>query len=312
MAAPASRAYRIRTQKNFFTWSQAPNLTKDIIEAHIKECSPPFKEYLIARETHQDGTPHFHMVAAYHGRVDIKNAQEKFTIGGYKPNIKPVTSAQHWNHLVDTYLNKEDDNPVGNAVSRDYVALAKKRKLSEALGAFAAEHPKEFVINYERIKKNLALIGKIVHKPDIKPYDSFNPSQGLLNALANNHAIVLQGGTGLGKTQFAMAWAERFHSDDWAIIRDIEKLKFLSKNGSLPKVLIFDDMGFTQWPEQCQIHLLDHEVASSIRVRYTNVEIPPRTIKIFTANPSRHPFTMDPDGAIQRRYKTVKIQGSLY
>ena len=96
MAAP--RAYRIRTQKNFFTWSQAPKLTKDIIEAHIKGCSPPIKEYLIARETHQDGTPHFHMAAAYHGRVDIKNAQEKFTIGDYKPNIKPITSAQHWNH----------------------------------------------------------------------------------------------------------------------------------------------------------------------------------------------------------------------
>lgn len=132
-------------------------------------------------------------------------------------------------------------------------------------------------------------------KKKTKIYENFN--RELLTDFSV--PIILIGGTGLGKTQYAKA-----SMPNALFIRHIDQLKDADLSGGI----IFDDMDFKHWPRESQIHLLDTDEDSAIHVRYSHIDIPAGTPKIFTCN--YMPFTDDP--AIQRRYKVVQINTPLF
>jgi hypothetical protein len=111
--------------------------------------------------------------------------------------------------------------------------------------------------------------------------------------------VLLLGPSGIGKSQYAKACLP-----EALFTRHIDKLV----EADLSKGIIFDDMDFTHWPRSSQIHILDNEEDSTIHVRYTTVDIPAETAKIFTANIM--PFIHDE--AIMRRLTIVDLTDKLY
>lgn len=121
----------------------------------------------------------------------------------------------------------------------------------------------------------------------------------------NGKCIVLWGGTGLGKTQWAMA-----HFKNPLVISHIDGLKKFDEHDGI----IFDDMNFGHWPREAIIHLTDWDVPREINCRYSPATIPQHTKKIFTTNIHGGAIFGDymGDEAIARRYELIEITCKLF
>lgn len=110
-------------------------------------------------------------------------------------------------------------------------------------------------------------------------------------------SLVLEGESGIGKTQFALALLPKAlwvtHMDD-----------LLSFDPSQHTGIIFDDMSFKHMPRTAQIHITDYDMTRSIHCRYRSACIPKHTPKIFTCN--EYPFTEN-DAAIDRRVTLMQV-----
>lgn len=104
---------------------------------------------------------------------------------------------------------------------------------------------------------------------------------------------VFWGNTGIGKTQFALAILPRA-----LFVTHIDQLVAYSPDSY--DGIIFDDMAFTHYPREPQIHLCDIDQDRAINVKHSIAIIPRGTKKIFTTNiPNGCIFMNDP--AIARR-----------
>jgi len=154
--------------------------------------------------------------------------------------------------------------------------------------------PESYIRNHNAIDKLI----KLYHKPiPNKKFDreDFNLKFIDWDKLLDKHntlAYVIQGPSGIGKTQWAYA-----NFNNPLVIRHIDDLH--SFDNSVHDGLIFDDMDFRQWPRTAQIHLLTTDEERTIHARYQNVTIPKDTKMIFTCN--EEIFTYDE--AINRRHK---------
>lgn len=149
---------------------------------------------------------------------------------------------------------------------------------------------------YMRYMRNASAMEKVFKpKKKKKIYNNFN--RPLVDDFTK--PLVLTGPTGLGKTQYAKACLP-----EAIFCSHIDELVDEDLSGGI----IFDDMDFQHWPRNSQIHLVDQEEDRAIHVRYTILEIPADTRKIFTTN--NHPFLYDP--AIDRRINVVEIKKQLY
>lgn len=117
-----------------------------------------------------------------------------------------------------------------------------------------------------------------------------------------NHSVVLQGNAGIGKTEWALAHFERP-----LLVNHVDKLK--SYHPEVYDGIVFDDVGFTHWPVESQIHITDWTQPRDIHCRFFNGVIPARTRKIFCCNWERFPFTQD--AAVMDRLCVIETDKSL-
>jgi len=110
---------------------------------------------------------------------------------------------------------------------------------------------------------------------------------------------VIQGPTGIGKTQFALA-----HFENPLFISHIDDLKKFDGHDGL----VFDDCDYRHWDRTHQIHLIDTKQERTIHARYSNARRPANIPMIFTTND--RVFSYDP--AIERRYKEIEYKFSLF
>lgn len=92
----------------------------------------------------------------------------------------------------------------------------------------------------------------------------------------NNNAIVINGPSGIGKTQYALS-----HFLEPVLLSHIDDLKKITPTTD---GIVFDDMNFNHWPPNSCIHLCDMELPRSINVKYGTKEIPQYLKRIFTTN----------------------------
>lgn len=109
-------------------------------------------------------------------------------------------------------------------------------------------------------------------------------------------SIVLQGGSGTGKT----SWAKHQAPKPALFVTHMDDLKKLTNEH---KSIIFDDMDFKHFPRTAQIHLVDRFDTRSIHIRYGTATIPAGIVKIFTCN--EYPFLED--DAIKRRVFLLQV-----
>jgi len=198
------------------------------------------------------------------------------------------------------------------SVKRKRVADEQQEIYSDALAAptvrdglnvVKERQSRDYCFHGEAIERNLKKAKVAPHVCQFS-IDKFNHEPMVLDK-----PVLLWGGTGLGKTQFALA-----HFKNPLVVSHIDKLKNLSPDHD---GVVFDDMAFKHWPKEAVIHLLDKEVDRDINVRYGTVNIPKNTVKVFTHNTS-NPFynaediTPDQKEAIERRFTRVNVINKLY
>lgn len=111
-------------------------------------------------------------------------------------------------------------------------------------------------------------------------------------------SVVLNGPSGIGKTQFALA-----HFSNPLMVRHKDDLGTFERG--VHDGIIFDDMCFAHWPRTTQIHITDMDQPSSIDIKYGRATIPAYTPKIFTTN-NLELFDLS-DPAIARRVKVKNV-----
>lgn len=164
------------------------------------------------------------------------------------------------------------------------------------LSEIACEFPREFIKHHTGIKAMKKELTNPIPKIYFGPFPFCFDHDWTLTQ-------VIQGDTNIGKTQYAKTlFPNPFFIDH------VDKLK--SFDPLVHGGIIFDDMVFTHWPVQSQIHLTDIVDERTVHIRYGIVTIPAETKRVFTCNYGRFPFNDDP--AIQRRVQVHSIPQVQY
>jgi len=190
----------------------------------------------------------------------------------------------------------------------------------DALAKLNGAVPRDMLIHGDAIRRNLALVKlkKFEHKYFFGDPDQHGrplPGDFLRPPLIRTQgkSIFIRGGSGLGKTHFALA-----HFAHPLLVSDLDDLKKF--NAHLHDGIVFDDMSFLHIPPEKVIHLVDQDFQRSIRCRHSNVTIPANTAKIFThndANPffsdqGHYPPSPEQKIAIMRRLDCYNVPYSLF
>ena len=157
--------------------------------------------------------------------------------------------------------------------------------------------------NYEKLNGMLTAHRRMMeeNKPKEFPIESF-PESEVKNALVNHDwthrepgekkkCIVLQGESGLGKTQLASAIFQKPLA-----VKHMDKLKCFD-----PLVhdgIIFDDMSFAHWPRELVMNLMDMDADADCNVKNSMVIIPKGFPRVFCTN--RELLAFHEDGKVDR------------
>lgn len=280
------------------TYSRCP-LSKEQIRDHLLTLKE-IVEYYIVQETHKedkDNPYHIHCWFELANKPNIRN-ERFFDIAyagiTYHPNIGK--KKKNW---INNYLRKQDKCPLTN-IADGYIALAKAGKKKEAMETFAFMHPKEFIINYNSIKRNIT---KLANRS--KFHDPVYPFTGTPYEWdMNKHSLVIIDKPETGKTEWAKSFIKYHLKKTYLKVTHIDGLKKYEDED----FIIYDDMDFRHKPRTSQIHILEIRNARQIHCRHSCADIPPGVKQIFCVN--EMPFNYD-DAAIKRRIHLVDQRDML-
>jgi len=142
--------------------------------------------------------------------------------------------------------------------------------VTDALNAVLVSAPHVYALNYDRLRSNMtAIIGRCTKSRFA--LEDFN-----VDALPLDLPAVLEGNSGTGKTQFALA-----HFNRALLLKHVEDLRSIS-----PRTdgLVFDDVSDYSWPATEAISLLSTDIDRTLAARYSDIELPSNLPMIFTTN----------------------------
>lgn len=288
--------FRLQRKDFFLTYPQSNLDINQLYDFFNKERNIQY--YCIGKEHHQDGGIHFHVYAYYDRLKDVRN-ERYFDLDNEHPNIR----LQPTKSILETinYCKKEGfqvleygDEP--QEVPDDIYILAATMERNEF---FNYCRKKRIAYQYAKdawdtsqtvtntIKEGDEIVGTV--SPE---FDQYEPKLPL-------KATVIVGGTGIGKT----TWAIRNATKPTLFCSHIDDLKEF--RAQYHRSIIFDDMSFKHWHLQAQIHISDLERKRSVNVKHTIVGIPQGVERWFTCN--EYPFTECDFGAIRRRIHLINL-----
>jgi hypothetical protein len=290
-------------------------LEKDVALSELQgKFAATVDAYVVAREMHQDGTPHLHMYLKFNRKINLNKNMNKFDLTNPDDPEKPY----HGHYLtcrnpaaVLKYCTKGGDFIKKDVGKDDNIAkardMAKDGMLQEAKAVLWETDPRLMLRSYTQV---CAALTSLTYQRYQTPYslEDFKIPEALAkwwetDSIKNSRSLILCGEAGWGKT----AWARCLHQDHLFCCQ-LDDLKALNKQH---KMIIFDDMSFGHIPRGAQLHLTDLEHERSIRIRYVQAHIPARTWKIFLTNePCIFGETMG-DAALERRVYRVNLTESL-
>jgi len=314
---------RFQAKMILLTWSQSPDLTKEMIMNHLKSLvttTNPLVRAIVAREHHLTEEIHFHAV------MEVTKSQPwnplRFKIltrtAHCLTHRRGSDSYQRSLRRVWMYCAKEDKEPLifgeeppEKRTRADDFRTAMKKARVESVGA-ALEYlmetqPYEMVVRRPQIQWGLAAARADATRV-VLPARALDTFKNCPKIDEDWRVLYLWGDTGLGKTQYARALLPNA-----LIIRHTDALK----QADLSEGVIFDDFDVNHWPITPVIHLLDWDEESQINVKHGHVVIPPHTRKIFTMNLPPEQWVPDKAAPAQRqacfrRMKEINIKQKLY
>ncbi|XP_039120497.1 uncharacterized protein LOC120256894 [Dioscorea cayenensis subsp. rotundata] len=179
------RVFRINAKNIFLTYSKC-SLSKEYTIEKLRALSlTSNKKFIrVARELHEDGTPHLHVLIQFEGRIQVTN-QRLFDIVSphssaiFHPNIQSAKSSKD----VKAYIEKGGDfldwgtfqedprnsRNRGQALDDVYDDALKSTSAEEALQIIRINDPRIFTLQYHNLRANYE---RLFYKP-LDPYISF-------------------------------------------------------------------------------------------------------------------------------------------
>jgi len=305
------------------TWSQAPDLTKQMIADHLTSLSGTVMRMIVGRESHQDGGVHFHAVVEWERSRSCRPRQ--FDVNGVHPNVRSHKRGKdsYARSLLRAwgYVSKEDLEPLifgsppvetseKTKRTRDFeeaILLAQTEGVEPAMKRLRETQAFEAVKSYDSIRRGLVAARKAstTSRHEARRIEDF---EKLPELPENWRTLYLWGPTGCGKTALARALLPNA-----TVIRHRNQL--VGADASMG--LIFDDFDVSHWPPTSVIHFTDWEEESGIDVKFGMEVVPPESRKIITMNvppeqwipPSANPEQRD---AVLRRIQVVYVDNKLF
>lgn len=285
--------YMSKAQHGVFTIN---NYTENDITLCRRAIEDSRITYLIfGYEVGEQGTPHLQGYIQFEKRTRFAEIQAT-----YFPRTSIIAARAHSSNNKD-YCSKDgnyeefgeyremgkrpknDKNEVFESIRDDILSGVQLNEL-------ATRYPSEFIKYHAGIAKMAKTLNT---QPVVRFFGPF--LETLHNAIVDwdrTLTLVLQGPTGVSKTQFCLSLFERP-----LLVSNTEELKGF--NSRYHDGIIFDDVQVSHWPRNSQLHLVDFDCHRGVNVKGTHIVIPARTVKIFTCNMGYFPFISDP--AINRR-----------
>lgn len=315
-----STSGRLRAKCLLLTYSQAPELSHQLVAAHLHSLGA-IDSLRVGKESHKDGGVHWHAFVLYKRNLDRK--PNAFDVCAKHPNIRVAnakvgTLAQSMKNMWD-YVEKEDPNPLQegsppaapkrgrNAIYLEAIQIAQTTSVEAAMTLLQTESPFEVATRYDALQRSLTSVRnkKVRTDTPARQLETFRLQLPVPNEW---HTLFVWGKSGVGKTQYARALLP-----EASVIRHRNQLM----DADFSKGIIFDDFDVSHWPPTAVIHLLDWDERSGIDVKHGHAIIPPHTKRIFTYN--NDPCHWYPPGcspeqvaAILRRMHVIEINTKLF
>lgn len=281
----------------FLTYPQSGELTQDDIVNHLQSITTVLW-LRIARELHEDGSPHYHVVGKFTRRYQSRN-ERVFDVAGKHPNIQSIRSVAKALQYVSKDGQFTDIGAVPSTEDSETDWLALAQQLSEGDYFRAAMQAKVSYMYADRFWK----MARARASTEIGESYEADLTRECFELLVHQPSEVLStvvvGPTGCGKT----SWAKRVATKPALWVRHMDMLRAFRPD--YHQSIIFDDMSFKHLPRETQIQITDSYDEQQLHVRYGVAIIPPKVMKIFTAN--EYPFIVDP--AVDRRVYKIEVQG---
>lgn len=199
--------FNFNAKRVFLTYPRC-TLEKEELLEWAKTISEPLT-FHIAKELHEDGTPHLHALLQWDTKVHTTN-ERFFDCKGYHPNVKKVNNAASLKNHVQ-YVKKYGDFITNEVEVLGKRALLFKELINEGLNPeFVRRNPEIMQFNLGNLKSWLHLV---------------RPHSVALKQLPKKRHIWLSGGRNSGKTTFLRAYQLLFESvgqvpynDDWGLV----------------------------------------------------------------------------------------------
>ena len=186
-------------------------------------------KWIVAREYHENGEPHFHAYIKLDKKINLKDPRAfdlAYEDAVYHPNIQGTRSDKK----VINYVKKDGDwisnfwkPPVWEEIFKPEVTVP------QALEMLVARAPRDMAINGDKIEANVKRLKKVhVDYVPRYPADSFKIPDAIKDWLDSDfhltnraRALILIGGTRLGKTEWARSLGNHiymqgaFNLDKW-------------------------------------------------------------------------------------------------
>lgn len=316
----AGKKFRFNAKQIGLTYScpataeENPIPGKDALLAGLQAVSTiPLEQYIISKERHESGKIHYHVYAKWAEKLDLSSARA-FDLHGVHPNILTGTPKSQWK----TYIVKDGDYITNFYVPKvtKYAEALSASTVEEGLALLAEYHPRDYLLQRERLKANLEAHRSASTRPstrELLPMSAYGESIAeRVRERWTTRAIVIIGATNLGKTSFA----KRLGATPY-LVSHMDQLKCIP---TATTHLIFDDMSFSHLPRSGVLHLMDLEEDRAIHVRYSTANLPSSMPRIFTTNEDDFLGYADKervssrrwDPAIERRIEWIEINERLF
>lgn len=247
---PPANKFRINAKRFFITFPQCDTPKQEVFD-NVK-LLPHYQSCIVARELHEDGHPHIHILLICSKELNIRDPRYFDSLAGSYET--PVLGNPHKFHAnvgsvrkfqaCITYTRKSadylEDNMGRHAQSTRsgsknvvFQLLRESSSVKEAMDTLLEEDPRSFFLYGSQVSSNLIRIHG-TPKPEYTPHSSFTCSFVLPPSieewynqyftpqeLPRRKCLILVGATQLGKTAWARSlgvhcfWRSLFNSDNW-------------------------------------------------------------------------------------------------
>lgn len=293
--------FRIYAKKLLLTYSQVnPEMTHEHLLEQLKH-KLPFDDiqYVIAREQHQDGGIHYHVILAHFDKFQIRHSNqldiqfENQTFHGSYTSIRRLHSAVSYackeNHYITNFENLSNGRLL---TAKEFIIQEVKNKgIEQALIDYYDRAPNQAIagLSIQALNKHFKEIERLKLTLQLEtvetPFtlDSFKVQPELAEWMNKpNKTLVLVGSSGIGKTQFCKAYVKH---NKLKTLMISHKEDFRRLNTSYDAIII-DDANIHELEETQLLSIIDNQADKTIRVLYDSVIKKAGLIQLIAMNQS--------------------------